>query len=198
MEKWNEWETWKKGIQRHLRMCATLQIFSKKKKKKFPSILTRFLWILFWLTRKKRIIGVFIGIFMIFCGFFFPAAHKACLGKIVAQGIPSCALCFLQLPRLLNNGLQPPVHKHIISCTFSAPIVWSCLKTSYGAKRIEMPTEVSLPSVCFGSTKQLNQYNLGEKNPYNGGTLLFPALTLDEFYFTMPLGIKYFWVCSDG
>lgn len=113
------------------------------------------------------------------------------------QGLLSCALSFLQLcgePALPNNGLQLtalndlstpglpiPGYKHNISCTFSAPIVWSCLKTSYGAKGLKCPWWFPSPPphpIWVYKTTQSVQFG---KNLYNGGTLLFPALTPDAF-----------------
>lgn len=109
------------------------------------------------------------------------------------RGILRCALRFLQLRGEPNNGLQLPalgdlstlglpipVYKHNISCTFSAPIVWSCLKTSYGAKGFEclrwFPS-----SHLLRAYKTTQSVQFGKKNLYNGGTLLFPARTPDEF-----------------
>lgn len=131
-------------------MCLILQILIKKTNdisKHFDQISMNFT-----LINPKNECSMCL---LLYLWFFCSASSKQSVPwenpcRNFGRGILRCALRFLQLRGEPNNGLQLPalgdlstlglpipVYKHNISCTFSAPIVWSCLKASYGAKGFE-------------------------------------------------------------
>lgn len=176
--------------------CVQLSNFSLRRKKKKKEISKHFDQISLNLTlmnhkrgSKKRIIDVFIEIFMIFFLFFFQQPwENPC--RSFAQGYPQLCPVFPAAPQAPGQWAPAPSAQTQHQLHFLSPncselpenFLWS--KKDSNAHR-----GFPFPPTAFGSTKQLNQHNLGGKkiNPYNGGTLLFPALTPNEFYLTIIL-----------